>query len=359
MLSPEQKELSRDDDLSFRRQVGRGARAPHAQAMAWLDRCLDLGALESVESVVVVHRLDRGSFSATGFLADMSLAAYGAGQVKGHEATIPKTQDKMLEYMQSTGIFGNPVALGHRDQSQLALLLASHSTRTADVVFETVEATQHSLWLLTGDDAIAVCDKVGDTLYVTDGHHRLAAASELARQEDTADRYIPAAVYAEQELRLRAYARAINDQELSATEVLGSIAAVFQLEEVGAEVPRPAQPQQIGMRMCGRSFLLTIPVDLVPTDVYDKLDVNLLQHHVLGPHFGIANPRTDQRLRFIADTPAADHDVDSHTAWFLPHAAVVPDVMAVADSGRSMPPKSTFFLPKVPSGLVIRRVVET
>jgi uncharacterized protein (DUF1015 family) len=192
-------------------------------------------------------------------------------------------------------------------------------------------------------------------LYITDGHHRLAAASALAEAEGRPNPHLPAALFAEDELTLGAFARAIDDEDVVATDVLTWLDERFDLQEVSQKVARPVTPHQMGVRLDGRSFLLRIPPAAIPTDTYDRLDVNLLQDLVLEPLFGVTNPRTDQRLRFIADT-SDDHDVDSCAAWFLPYPTSVPDVMIVADTGRAMPPKSTYFMPKVPSGLVIRPV---
>ncbi|MFT4989889.1 MAG: hypothetical protein ACI9BK_002668 [Acidimicrobiales bacterium] len=355
MLSRKQKKASRNDELSFRHVVGRGASAGHTEAMNWLDRCIDLGALQPVESALIVHRLTRGTFSATGIIADVSLSAYDTGLIKRHETTIAKTQRKMLQYMEATRIFGNPVALAHRDHPELAVSLAHHSRHTADLLFESVDGTQHSLWVVTGTPAQTMCDSFSDVLYITDGHHRLAAASALAEAEGRPNPHLPAALFAEDELTLGAFARAIDDEDVVATDVLTWLDERFDLQEVSQKVARPATPHQVGVRLDGRSFLLRIPPAAIPTDTYDRLDVNLLQDLVLEPLFGVTNPRTDQRLRFIADT-SDDHDVDSCAAWFLPYPTSVPDVMIVADTGRAMPPKSTYFMPKVPSGLVIRPV---
>lgn len=356
MISPEQKNASAGDELSFRHRVGRGARAPHSEAMKWLERCLALDALEPVDSAVIVHRLVRGDFTATGLIADVSLAAYDAGRIKRHEATIAKTERKMLDYMRSTRIFGNPVALAHLDHPDIAASLAAHANQPAKTVFESIDGTQHSLWVVSGDDARALCDSFSDVLYITDGHHRLAAASLLATAEGRPDPYLPAGLFAESELLLWAYARAIRDERLAAGDVLGALGRRFDLEESDRNVPRPHAPNEVGVRIDGRSFVLTIPDEMIPTDVYDRLAVNLLRDLVMIPAFGPMDPRTDPRLSFIADTGDAAHDPDSFDAWFLPYPTSVREVMAVADSGRTMPPKSTFFMPKLPSGLAVRLV---
>lgn len=356
MLSPEQRNAPRDDELSFRHMVGRGARSDYTDAMNWLDRSREIGGLLPVESAVLVHRLEREDFSAIGFIADVSLDAYDRGGIKKHEATIAKTQDKMVDYMQSTRLFGNPVALAYRDRPELAQLLDHYSQGAPDLAFESIDRTRHAVWVVGGEDARTVCDGFADMIYITDGHHRLAAAAALAAEEGRSNAYLPAALFAESELTLGAFARAIDDESVVAEDVLDSLRQRFELRQVDQAIPRPAVPHEIGVRIDDRSFLLTIPEDSVPGDTYESLDVNLLQDLVLEPLFGVTDPRADHRVRFVADTADSDHDVGPDAVWFLPYPAPVSDVMIVADSGRAMPPKSTYFMPKVPSGLVIRRV---
>lgn len=356
MLSPDQKEASRYDELSFRHVVGRRARAGHTEAVSWLRRCRELDALQPVESAVIVHRLKRADFTATGLIADVSLTAYDTGLVKRHETTIAKTERKMVNYMQSTRIFGNPVALAHHDHPEVAISLARHAQRAADITFESVAGTEHSLWIVDGDAAQALCDSFSDVLYITDGHHRLAAASSLAAAEGWPDPHLPAGLFAENELRLGAFARSIRDDDVAASDILRALSEKFELAESDQQVPRPMATHEMGVRIGGRSFVLRIPAAAIPTDLYDRLDVNLLQELVLEPLFGVTNPRTDSRLHFIADTNDDAHDTDSWDAWFLPYPTSVRDVMMVADTGRAMPPKSTYFMPKLPSGLVIRPV---
>lgn len=356
MLSPEQKNASRDDELSFRHVVGRGAGAHYATAMDWLARCNELDALVPVKSAVIVHRLTYRGFTATGLIADVSLAAYDEGLVKRHETTISKTEGKMLEYMQSTRIFGNPVVLASQDHPQVAASLTEHSQGVADVAFETIDGSRHELWVVGGNDAVALCASFDDVVYITDGHHRLAGASALARDEDQAEAHIPAGLFAESELKIWAFARTIQDDSVVAAEAIATLSETFDLEESDLPIPRPTAANQMGVRIGGRSFLLTIPAALIPADAYDALDVNLLQDLVLEPIFGVDNPRTDPRLDFIADTGDEAHDPDTYSAWFLPYPTSVRDVMMVADAGQAMPPKSTYFLPKLPSGLVIRLI---
>jgi uncharacterized protein (DUF1015 family) len=108
------------------------------------------------------------------------------------------------------------------------------------------------------------------------------------------------------------------------------------------------------VRIGGGSYRLHITPEAIPDDLCGSLDVNLLQNLILEPLFGITNPRKDERLRFIADTHLHRTRARECSAWFLPFPASIHDVMAIADMGLTMPPKSTRFAPKLPSGLVIR-----
>lgn len=354
-LSPDQRKAARSDPLSFRHVVGRGAGAPKKEAQAWLQACRDAGALAPVGPAVFVYRLAKGDLVTTGIVADVSVAAYDSGLVKRHETTIAKTERKMARYMRSTRISGNPVALAHRENAGLGATIAAHSSRDPDFTFTAADGYVHSMWVVEGEEADEMCRRFQDTLYITDGHHRLAAASVVANQEARMNPHIPAGLFSADELRLRSFARCVIDPELDVVAALDRLRSEHHLEEVSEGEARPGSRLEYGVRIGGGSYLLRIDEARVPDDLFRSLDVNLLQDLILEPVFGILNPRQDGRLHFIADVPQrrGDRHIECG-ASFLPYPASVEDVMAVADSGRAMPPKSTWFAPKLPSGLVIR-----
>ncbi len=147
------------------------------------------------------------------------------------------------------------------------------------------------------------------------------------------------------------------DPEADFDQLVERLRATHDLIEVSEVEARPTGRHEFGLLVRGRTYRIRLHPDLVPDDVYGALDVNLLQHHVLGPIFGITDPRDDSRLSYIPDRPGLD--AHGHCdAWFLPFPPTVADVMAVADAGLTMPPKSTWFAPKVPSGLVVRLMDE-
>ena len=127
-----------------------------------------------------------------------------------------------------------------------------------------------------------------------------------------------------------------------------------RLEPVSEVEARPRGRFDFGVRIGGDSYRLHIDRERIPDDMYRSLDVNLLQDLILEPMFGITNPRQDPRLRFVADMAEMRGSDSGCSAYFLPFPVAVDDVLAIADHGLAMPPKSTWFAPKLPSGLVIR-----
>ena len=352
-LSPDQREVARLDPLSFRHVVGRGAGSDNEEAQQWLRDCEQLGALNPVGPAVFVHRMHRGDFTATGIIANVSLEAYNSGRVKRHENTLAKSERKMAKYMAETRIYGNPVALAHRSHGPIEVIIDAHIRRQPDLSFVAADEIAHALWMVDEEEAETLCATYDEALYITDGHHRLAAAARVAAEEQRVDAYVPAAFYAEDQLRLRAFARAVVDPTMDAFEIIDKIRALHRLEEVRPGAARPSDRFKFGVKVGGRDFVLHLDRDLVPDDLYDALDVNLLQELVLSPVFGIEKPRKDERLHFLPDSSDAAGGFIGD-AWFLPYPSSIDDVMAVADMGKVMPPKSTWFAPKIPSGLVIQ-----
>ena len=354
LLSPDQQHAARMDPLSFRHVVGKGAGAPHTEAREWLRMCREQGALEPIGPAVIIHRLARGAFSATGLIADVSVSAYDTGLIKRHETTIAKTERRMAEYMATTRIYGNPVALAHRDHPEVEETLRVQSEREPDITFTAMDGFRHSMWIVEGAPARDMCASFDDVLYITDGHHRLAAASTVAAEERRSDPHLPAGLFGSDQLQLRAFARGVRNTGVDPSDVIAFLRTTHELVEVPDAIPRPLRRHEVGCRVGRRSFVMTFNPDTISSELYRSLDVNLLHNLVLEPLFGITNPRTDARLRFEADNERRSHEPDIYDAWFLPYATGIDQVMAVADMGRAMPPKSTYFAPKLPSGIVIR-----
>ncbi len=356
LLPPGYRRTTRKDPLVFRRSAGRGARATYDAARQWLTDAERRRALETVESTVLVYRQKSADHVATGIIANVSLDAYDRGVVKRHERTVDETRRRMARYVRTTRVFGNPITLAHRPDAAIGDLISKHTAREPDTEFQTADGSSHQLWVVPGDEAETLCRDFGDDLYVTDGHHRLAAASLVAREESRTGASLPAGIFDTGQLQLRSFARAVVDPSLDITALLKRLDDEHQLAEVPVGGTRPTSRFELGAKLGDRYFRIRIDPNRIPDDRYQSLDVKLLQELILGPILGITNPREDVRLSFVPDLGRVLEEDTSSDVWFLPHPPVLEDVMSVADSGEVMPAKSTWFSPKVPSGLAIRLV---
>ncbi len=358
-LSPDQREAARLDPLSFRHVVGKGAGTSVEEAQQWVRACNEQGVLRPVGPALLVYRLTHAATSVTGLIGEVSIAAYDSGLIKRHETTISRTELKMARYMRKTRVYGNPVALAYRENEIVSNSISARVSAEADYSFDAADGSRHQMWKIEGEAAASICQQFRDELYITDGHHRLAAASHVAAREGRLDPHLPAGLFSSGELHVRSFARCIVDPDIDVGEIVARIRDDHVLEPISRSEIRPSGRFEFGVELGGETYRMRIRPELIPNDVYQSLDVNLLQDLILEPLFGVTNPRNDPRLHFIADQPGADEDQLGCQAWFLPYPASIADVMTVADSGLAMPPKSTLFTPKLPSGLVIRELDRT
>jgi len=219
---------------------------------------------------------------------------------------------------------------------------------------------RHELWPITGPGQIAslvsAYDSLG-TLYIADGHHRSAAASMVHARHPSADSAVFLSVaFADDQVRILPYNRLVRFPTGSG-DVLADVGSRFPLRPADGAVT-PQQPGSFGLYTADRWYLLDAPEALRRSpDPAQRLDVAVLQRHLLEPVLGIADPRTDPRIGFVGGVrPPAELEeaVDSGhwDAAFTLHATTVADLLAVADAGATMPPKSTWFEPKLLDGLV-------
>ncbi len=354
MLTAEQKKATRKEPLSFRHAAGRKAHSSHEEASDWLEMLEQQGGLLRADAAVVVYRQRTHDHIALGVLANVPLDAYRNGSIKPHERTIAETQKKMGRYMRTTRVYGNPAVLTHRSDDTLASMLLAQTRGAPDVAFTSIDGIQHEMWLMTGTNAEDLTSRDVGPLYITDGHHRFAAASAVALKEGRQDASLPVGLFASNQLSLRSFARCITDPTLDRDGLRRRLGAAFELREVPGDQARPRQRGEVAIGIGMERFLLEFDPTTIPGDTYEALDSKLLQSQVLRPVLGITDARTDRRVRFVPDLPG-DPEFDADV-WFLPYPATLEDVISVADAGLVMPAKSTLFFPKLPSGLVIRQL---
>ena len=314
------------------------------------------------------YRLIMGKHTQTGLVAAASVAAYDAGRIMRHEFTRPDKEDDRVRQIEALNAQTGPVLLAHPACAEVDGILASASAATpaADVTADT--GVRHTLWVIDDTATVArisACFELLPALYIADGHHRSAAASRVAAARRTkenataeagADYFLSVSFPAEQ-MQILCYNRVVRDLGgMQGEDFLRRIAESFSLEPAPNAI-QPATHGELGMYLPGQWYRLRIKPECIPADPVGRLDVSLLSDQLLGPILGITDLRTDKRIDFVGGsrgTRELEKRVDSGemAAAFSMHATSMDDLMAVTNARQIMPPKSTWFEPKLADGLV-------
>ncbi len=340
--------------------------AVYAQGCASLDEFVRRGVLVLDDGPTFsVYRQRMGDHVQTGIVGLASIDDYESGVIAKHELTRPDKELDRVRHIDALGAQDEPVFLLSPRHEDIESVIADVITGAPDVEIVTDDGITHTLWIVS--DPVVVARLVADFaevpgLYVADGHHRTAAAARVRelreqradRSADARDDGILAVVFAADEVSVLPYNRLVTD--LAGRKVQQLLEDLRHAFDVVASNGPPAT-HVIGMYVPGQWYSMTLRAGMADeSDPVDRLDVSVLQDVVLKPLLGIADPRTDKRLRFVGGirgTAELERLVDcgdNAVAFALPPTSVA-DLMAVADEGRMMPPKSTWFEPKLRSGL--------
>jgi uncharacterized protein (DUF1015 family) len=338
----------------------------YAKAAENLKTMLDAGVLvRDDQPCYYAYRLTMGAHVQTGLVVAANVADYDSNRIRKHEFTRPDKEDDRVRQIEALNAQTGPVLLAYPSSATADELIAGIASGepAADVTAD--DGIRHQIWVLRDPERIAAITRAFDAmkaLYIADGHHRSAAASRVAAarhrsgQELAADSFL-AVVYPQHQMKILDYNRVVKDLHgLDEPELLRRLGQDFTLEDSATQV-HPARPGEFGMYLAGRWRKLTIKPERVPQDPVDSLDVSLLSDYVLGPLLGITDLRRDKRIDFVGGIRGLaelEKRVDSGemAVAFALHPTRMDQLMAVADSNEVMPPKSTWFEPKLADGLV-------
>lgn len=342
------------------------APAVYAKAAENLAKMLQAGVLcRDSQSSYYAYRIEMGDHAQTGFVAAASVAAYDAGRIKKHEFTRPDKEDDRVRQIDALNAQTGPVLLAYPDSRQADALLALACTDTPVASVTADDGIHHTIWVIADDKLIGDITAAFETmpaLYIADGHHRSAAASRVAaaRHKPGAEQdsdYFLAVIFPHHQMKIMDYNRVVkNLNGLTEAEFLARIAKTYTVSPANGAA-KPACPGEVGLYLPGRWFRLNIDPKLFVSDPVARLDVSLLSEHLLGPVLGITDLRRDKRIDFVGGIRGLaelEKRVDSGemAAAFALYPTSLKDLMAVADAGQVMPPKSTWFEPKLADGLV-------
>lgn len=343
----------------------------YAKAAENLQHQIDQGVLKrDQESAYYVYRLTMGTHRQTGLVAAASVAAYDADRIKKHEFTRPAKEDDRVRQIEALNAQTGPVFLVYPSHEEVDGILQQTTTSVPAVDISAADGVRHELWMLqdlaTIERLTAAFDAM-DALYVADGHHRSAAASRIAATRAAANpvhsgkesyNYFLSVIFPHNQMQILDYNRVVRDLNgLEQATFLAKLEQAFQVTPSDVAL-KPSQPAEFGMYLGGRWYRLNLKPELIPLeDPVARLDVSLLAANLIEPILGISDPRRDERIDFVggirglAGLEARVDSGEMQLAFSL-YPTGMEDLMAVADAGEVMPPKSTWFEPKLADGLV-------
>jgi uncharacterized protein (DUF1015 family) len=316
-----------------------------------------------------VYRITVGDTSQTGIAVSASVDAYDENRIKKHELTRPSKEDDRVRQIEAVNSITGPVLTVHPANGELAALLTSATENSPDAKADGIGGATHELWVVSDSGIVEKIARIMngmDALYIADGHHRSAAGSRVAAarraanpDHDGTEPYngFLAVSFPDDEVTILDYNRVVKDLNgVDSAAFRTALAENFEI--VPSAIPvRPPEPCRFGMYLDGEWVLLT-PKNPQPTeDPVERLDVQVLARLVLEPLLGIVDQRTDNRIDFVGGSRGPEEisrrvDSGEMAIGFTFFPTSLADLMAVADADMIMPPKSTWFEPKLADGMI-------
>ena len=304
-----------------------------------------------------LYRQVMGSHSQVGLVAVVSCEEYQQGIIKKHELTRVDKEDDRVRHIEALNSQTGPVFLTYRANATLNELFARKLTEQPEIDLTSKDGVRHTSWGIRDAETIGTIERefAGiPYLYIADGHHRSAAAARVfqARRGAGHSAWFMAVIFPHNQMQILPYNRVLKDLNgLTEATLLEKLDAIFLIQSGGA--PKPTRKHELALYLSGQWRTLTFrPQFSATSDPIEKLDVTLLQKLVLAPLFGIDDPRTSKRINFVGGirgTAELEKLVNSgeYACAFSMFPTSIEDLMVIADAGGIMPPKSTWFEPKL------------
>ena len=339
----------------------------YAQAKKALDGLRASGALvQDPDPKVYAYRQVMGNHAQTGIVATFDAKDYLAGVLKQHEKTRKDKEDDRTRHIEILKAHTGPAFLTYKDDPAIDAIVAEACAGAPLYDFVAPDGIRHTVWEIAyghecrADELVELFARI-PAAYIADGHHRSAAASRYAKENDFAgeSRWYLAVAFPASQLKILPYNRLVADLNgLTADQLLAKATDIFTVTEVADGMP--AAGRHARMFLAGKWYDLAWEVP-AGTDVVSSLDVSVLQDRFLAPVLGIDDPRTSPRISFMGGVRPLDElkgrvESGRDAVAFSMYPVTVGEMMDIADAGAVMPPKSTWFEPKLRSGLFVHVV---
>lgn len=320
-----------------------------------------------------LYELTMDGHSQTGVVGCASIDDYRNNVIKKHENTRADKEEDRIRHVDTCSMQTGPIFLAYRAKEDLKEKIGELKKQAPVYDFVSEDGIGHRVWVIDNNSDVSMIEEAFGkipAIYIADGHHRCASAVKvgLKRREQYPDytgeeefNYFLSVIFPDEELRILDYNRVVKDLNgLDATAFLTRIGEYFTVEKKGQAPYRPTKKGMFGMYLEDEWYSLVAKEKIKSEDAVEGLDVSLLQNYLLDPILGIKDPKTDKRIDFVGGIRGlGELERRVHTDMkvaFAMYPTSIAELFAVADAGRLMPPKSTWFEPKLRSGLFLHEI---
>lgn len=346
----------------------------YAKAKELLDNMKNEGVyIKENKKCYYVYELTMNGRTQTGIVACASIDDYLNNVIKKHENTRAEKEIDRIRHVDTCNAQTGPIFLAYRENKRISEVIEKVKKTESIFSFISEDGIKHIGYIIDRDEDINIIEsefaKI-ENIYIADGHHRAASAVKVGikRREEHPDydgteefNFFLSVLFQEQELMIMPYNRVVKDLNgLSSEEFINKVKKVFEVEKIGETPYNPDKKGEIGMYLDKIWYKLTARKEILTDDEVDGLDVSLLQNNILRPILAISDPRIDNRIDFIGGIRGLEElerrcTTDMKVAFSM-YPTSIQELFSVADAGKLMPPKSTWFEPKLRSGLFIHEI---
>jgi uncharacterized protein (DUF1015 family) len=332
----------------------------------------DAPMIQEKDDSLYIYKLTMGNHSQVGIAATFSVDDYDNDVIKKHEKTRKVKEDDRTNHIVTTEAQTGPVFLTYKAVANIDKIVNDTIKKNSSIYdFTAVDGIKHSIWILPQEYNESIISEIAKVknLYIADGHHRAASASrtQKAMKEKNPNHngneeynFFLAVLFPAEQLRIMPYNRVVHKLKMKKDEFLKKVSVNFNLEKTNS--PNPPSKKTFAMYIDKQWYLLTPNENVKEVKSYgDNLDVSILQNYLLHPILGIEDPRTDNNIDFIGGIRGTEElvklvDTDKAEVAFSMFPVTLDDLINISDAGEVMPPKSTWFEPKLRDGLLVHLI---
>lgn len=384
MNTEEAKEMVKENEISFLRITRPEVDFPEGEnpydekvyqqaAHTFKKMVKDAVFIQDEKPTLYVYRQIMKGRSQTGLVACSSTEDYFNDHIKKHEFTRPEKEEDRKQHIKTTRIHSGPVFLTYKKVDEISAMIEKYQSRSnPEYDFTAEDGVQHTVWVIKDADDVneieSLFSKNVPSTYIADGHHRAASSAKAGKEleasgiqsEGDEHLYFLTVLFPDNELEIMDYNRVVKDLNgLSESDFLEKLSADFDISEIAQNELKPAKLHELGMYLGGKTYRLKAKSHTYnDQDPIKCLDVNVLQEHVLSKYLNITDPRTDKRIDFVGGIRGMEGlkkrvDSGEMQVAFALYPVTIQQLIEISDAGKVMPPKSTWFEPKLRSGLIV------